>query len=101
MEDKEQRLKQLMRDKFLSDQEIEERDLLIEDLGLVKEDSPISLAPEITKSLNIQLHNLRIERKALELQANIQKEKEKIKQLKQHMEKKKYWFEQCKEWVHD
>lgn len=101
MSEKESRLKQLLKENWLNDEEIIERDQLIEELGLIKQESPIRLAPEIVKSLKIQLINLSTERKALELQAKIQKEKEKIEALKQHMDKKKYWCDECKEWVHD
>lgn len=94
---KKDRLQQLMEKKELSDDEINEAYSIAEELKINNEESTVDL--DTIMDLNIILQNLRTERKSLEIQAEIRKEKKKISDLKKHMDKKSVWCNVCGKYV--
>ena len=103
----EERAKQLLEKETLTEEEKQELEYLIEetkDMPTIKQYDPVKPIADFRK---IQLENqrrkdeleqLRQERKALELVANIRKEKEKINKLKSTMDQpkvKRFWCLDC------
>src|SRR3990172_603139 len=101
MNEKQSRLNQLLAKTDLTDDEVNEAYRITEELDLNNEEPETELDFETVKNLGITLQNLKTERKALELQEEIRRERKKITELKERLEKKKVWCEECQEYVID
>ena len=86
------KLNQLFNIAYPNDEEWEERERLKEELGLSYQESNL-------KPLGTELELLREERKALELQLRVKREKDRIEKLKNKLDGK-VWCDDHKEWVY-
>lgn len=84
------RLDQLFKIDYPNDEEWEERERLKEELGIAKQESNL-------RPLSTELELLKEQRKALELQLAIRKEKERIEKLKNKLDGKIY-CDDCNTW---
>ena len=98
MNEKELRLQQLLEKRELTDDEVNEAWHITEELKLGEEEET-ELNFEKVRDMSITLQNLRTKRKALEIQAEIRKERKKILELEKHLDKKMMWCAECGKYV--